>query len=97
MEKGMENFFKDDKFETDEVELVDDAMDNAFNILTGKFKYKTLFVENADRIPLPFDPYNKDIDFNEVIDLLIEHYTAYEWYERCAVLVKLKEEVWEEK
>jgi len=87
----MENFFKDDKFETDEVELVNDAMNNAFNILTGKSEFKTLFVDNADRIALPFDPYNKKVTHGKIIDLLILHYTECEWYERCAELVKLKE------
>ena len=93
MSNNMEDFFKDDKYEAKEpdVELVNDAMNNAFNILTGKFDYKTFFVDNADRIALPFDPYDKKVSHVKIIDLLIHHYTECEWYERCAKLVKLKE------
>tara|TARA_R100000541_G_scaffold42117_1_gene49452 strand:+ start:125 stop:424 length:300 start_codon:yes stop_codon:yes gene_type:complete len=89
----MENFFNKDQHEAEEpnMDLVEDAMNNAYNILTGKFKCKTIFIENADRIPLPFDPYNKNISYDKVIDLLIGHYTENEWYERCAKLVKLKD------
>ena len=87
----MEQFNLGDKnLETDELELVSDAMDNAFNILTGKESYESLFYEGADRVALPFNPFSKDTNYSSVIDTLIEHYVQVEWYERCAKLVELK-------
>jgi len=89
----MEQFnLENNNFETDELELVNNAMDNAYNILTGKVEYESLFFENADRIALPFNPFS-DISWDEVIDLLIEHYIEYEWYERCAKLTELKKRI----
>jgi len=87
----MEQFnLENSKYETDEFELVDNAMDNAYNILTGKETYESLLFEGVDRIPLPFNPFSK-INHSEVCDMLIEHYIQSEQYERCAKLVKLKE------
>ena len=89
----MEHFnLENNKYETDELELVDNAMDNAYNILIGKDTYESLLFEGADRIPLPFNPFS-DIDYNQVCDMLIEHYIQTEEYERCAKLVELKETV----
>jgi hypothetical protein len=89
----MEHFnLENNKFETDELELVDNAMDNAYNILTGKDGYESLFFEGADRIPLPFNPFS-NVTFNDVCDTLIDYYVITEEYEKCAKLVELKKEV----
>tara|TARA_A100001201_G_scaffold46869_1_gene47316 strand:+ start:562 stop:834 length:273 start_codon:yes stop_codon:yes gene_type:complete len=90
----MEHFnLENNKFETDEYELVDNAMDNAYSILTGKETYESLLFEGIDRIPLPFNPFNSNVKYNEVCDMLIEHYVQTEEYERCAKLVELKERI----
>ena len=90
----MEQFnLENNNLETDELELVNDAMNNAYNILTGKDSYESLFFENADRIALPFNPFSNDVSWDSVIDTLIEHYVELEWYERCAKLVELKNRV----
>ena len=66
----MEHFnLENNKFETDELELVDDAMNNAYNIFTGKTSYESLFFEGSDRIPLPFNPFSRNLDCKEIIDL----------------------------
>ena len=83
---------ENNKFETDELELVSDAMNNAYNILTGKDSYESLFFEGEDRIPLPFNPFS-EIKFEKVIDMIIEHYIQLEWYERCAKLNELKKKI----
>ena len=87
----MEHFnLENNKFETDELELVYDAMNNAYNIFTGKTSYESLFFEGSDRIPLPFNPFSRNLDCKEIIDLMVEYYVDREWYERCAKLVELK-------
>ncbi len=88
--EGMDSLFENSKFETNELELVNNAMENAYNILTGSDTFESLFEEDANRVALPFNPYSENVNFTEVIDTLIEHYTEMEWYERCAILVKLK-------
>ena len=88
----MEQFNLDNNsdLETTEEELVSDAMNNAYNILTGKESYDSLLYEGVDRIPLPFNPFDKKTNWDKIIDTLIEHYIQLEWYERCAKLVELK-------
>tara|TARA_R110002096_G_scaffold343293_1_gene536284 strand:+ start:224 stop:505 length:282 start_codon:yes stop_codon:yes gene_type:complete len=81
----------------EEMELYNSAMDNAYNLITGKMTVDELFVEfdetedEEDILPLPFNPFLSEKFSNVLIDVVIDHYTQYEEYEKCAELVKIKE------
>jgi len=87
-----------DKFkEQIEMELItQQANDNTFNILTGKITMEDLFESDQDNIPLLVQT-TEIVDLENRLDVLegmIEYYTEGEEYEKCAELVKLKNELW---
>lgn len=87
-----------DKFkEQIEMELItQQANDNTFNILTGKITMEDLFESDQDNIPLLVQT-TEIVDLENRLDVLegmIEYYTEEEEYEKCAELVKLKNELW---
>ena len=88
--ESMENLFKGES-NLDEAELVNDAMNNAYEIITGNARCEELLEKSSDRMALPFNPFER-IDFNKVIDMLVRHYEEQEWYERCAQLINLKDD-----
>ena len=47
--------------------------------------------EEDDILPLPFNPFSGNKISNSMIDIVINHYTGLEEYEKCARLVKAKE------
>ena len=78
----------------EDLELYEKAMNNAFDIITKKKTlddiYYDLEKEEIIDFPLPFDPINDDGRHPDVIDIVIEHFTHTEEYEKCAELVKIK-------
>ena len=79
----------------EDLELYDRAMDNAYNIITRRKTLDDIYYElEEDTIgdfPLPFDPINEDGRSEDIIDMLVEHFTHTEDYEKCAKLVKIKD------
>jgi|TARA_R110001583_G_scaffold89061_1_gene230256 hypothetical protein len=80
-----------------EMELIQQqANDNTFDILTGRITMEELFKNNNDNIPFLIQS-KEMIDIEDRLDVLegmIEYYTEEENYERCAILVKLKNKLW---
>tara|TARA_R100000541_G_scaffold57802_1_gene68230 strand:+ start:79 stop:348 length:270 start_codon:yes stop_codon:yes gene_type:complete len=80
-----------------EMELIQQqANDNTFDILTGRITMEELFKNNNDNIPFLIQS-KEMIDIEDRLDVLegmIEYYTEGENYERCAILVKLKNKLW---
>ena len=74
-----------EKYDT---EILDDAMNNAYAILIGETTFETL-MEIHDEIPLPFNIQEEDPDY----DGMIEYFIETEEYEKCEVLLKLKNKV----
>mgnify|MGYP003971918169 FL=1 len=77
-------------------EITQQANDNTFNILTGKITMEDLFESDQDNIPLLVQT-TEIVDLENRLDVLegmIEYYTEEEEYEKCAELVKLKNELW---
>jgi|TARA_R110002020_G_scaffold189618_2_gene388868 hypothetical protein len=68
-------------------EILDEAMRNAYAILTGKFTFENL-MDLADEVALPFNIEKEKPDY----DAMIEYFIETEEYEKCAKLVKLKNE-----
>jgi hypothetical protein len=63
----------------------------SYLVLTGKFTYEEL-LETDEKAAFIFDPTKPYIPMeDDVYDILIEHYTEIEDYEKCNELVKAKE------
>lgn len=81
----------------EEIELYNRAMDNAYALIVGDMKLDEMMIEIDDEdeddiLPLPFNPFSGDRISDSMIDVVINHYTGLEEYEKCARLVKAKEE-----
>ena len=80
----------------EDMELYGRAMDNAYSIITKRKTlddiYYELEAEIIDDLPLPFDPIEEDGRTPDMIDIVIEYFIEIEEYEKCAELVKIKEE-----
>lgn len=79
----------------EEIELYNRAMDNAYALIVGDIKLDEMMIELDDEdeddiLPLPFNPFSGDKISNSMIDLVINHYTDLEEYEKCAELMKAK-------
>jgi hypothetical protein len=78
----------------EDIELYNEAMDNAYMIITKKKTlddiYYDLESEDLERFPLPFDPIVDNGRSPAIIDIVIEHFTSTEEYEKCSELVKIK-------
>ena len=81
----------------EEIALYNLAMDNAYSLIVGDLKLDELMIEldneeGEDVLPLPFNPFNGKKVSNSVIDIVINHYTGLEEYEKCAKLLEAKSE-----
>ena len=80
----------------EDMELYERAMRNAYSIITKRKTlddiYYDLEKDIIDDLPLPFDPMEEDGRSDDIIDIVIEYFTSTEEYEKCAELVKIKEE-----
>ena len=79
----------------EDLELYEQAMNNAYDIITKRKTLDDIYYELEDDIidgfPLPFDPVIEDGRSNDIIDIVVEHFTHTEEYEKCAELVKIKQ------
>jgi len=79
----------------EDLELYNEAMENAYDIITGKKTvddiYDNLELEEIDEFPLPFDPIKEDGKTPDVLDMVIEYFISIEEYEKCAELTKIKD------
>ena len=78
----------------EDLEMYDQAMNNAYDIITKKKTVDDIYFdledEDYDMYYLPFDPTNEDGRTPAIIDMVIEYYTTIEEYEKCTELVKIK-------
>ena len=86
----------------EDIELYNEAMINAYNVITKKVRIKDVLIELDDEVeieefPLPFNPFLHENISDEEIDLVIEHFSDLEEYEMCAELVDCKKNVKEHK
>lgn len=89
-EEEFDDIYENDEFSyEEEVEIIDSAYRNAFNIATGNINFQE-FMRQADGIEFfAFDPSNPET-FELIIDDMIEYFEETEEYEKCQILVKLK-------
>ena len=79
----------------EDLEDYNSAMDNAYNFVTKKITLDDIFeaAESEGELVnfyLPFDPLDSDGRDEGTLDLLIEHFTEIEEYEKCQELVNDK-------
>ena len=81
----------------EDLELYNRAMVNAYNLITKKKTLDDIFYaleeDTIDDFPLPFDPILEDGRSEDIIDIVIEYFTSIEEYEKCAELVKIKQDI----
>lgn len=70
-----------EKYDT---EILDEAMNNAYDIITGVKTFDHI-METRDECALPFDIRQEDPD----LDGMIEYFIETEEYEKCEVLKQL--------
>ena len=81
----------------EDLEMYERAMENAYNLITKRKSlddiYESFEKEGIiDKFYLPFDPILEDGRTADIIDVVIEYFTSTEEYEKCAELVKIKDE-----
>jgi len=79
----------------EDLEDYNSAMDNAYNLVTKRITLDDIFeaAESEGELVnfyLPFDPLDSDGRDEGTLDLLIEHFTEIEEYEKCQELVNIK-------
>ena len=79
----------------EDLEDYNSAMDNAYNFVTKKITLDDIFeaAESEGELVsfyLPFDPLDSDGRDEGTLELLIEHFTEIEEYEKCQELVNIK-------
>ena len=78
----------------EDLELYGRAMDNAYDFITKRKTIDDIYYafeeDTIDDFHLPFDPMLEDGRTVDMIDIVIEHFTHTEEYEKCAELVKIK-------
>ena len=75
----------------EEIEILDEAYRNAYKIAVGEMTVKELLEKAEDMIFLPFDPSAPET-FSMIVDDIIQYFADTEEYEKCAELVKIKEQ-----
>ena len=81
----------------EDLEMYEEAMENAYLIITKKLTLDDIYMKFEEdgvlnKFYLPFNPMQEDGRSTDVIDMVIEYYTGTEEYEKCAELVKIKNE-----
>tara|TARA_R100001440_G_scaffold7949_1_gene15380 strand:+ start:3386 stop:3640 length:255 start_codon:yes stop_codon:yes gene_type:complete len=70
------------------------AMDNAYAFITKRITMDTVYEDldnkSITEFYLPFDPISSDGRDEATLDLLIEHFTELEEYEKCQELLRIK-------
>jgi|2_EtaG_2_1085320.scaffolds.fasta_scaffold47220_2 hypothetical protein len=66
--------------------VIDESMNNSYELLVNDFSWEVLPIREEYWIL-------EDLDDPETIDKLIDYFISTEEYEKCARLVKIKEEL----
>jgi hypothetical protein len=82
----------------EEIELYNTAMQNAYNVITGRISIEDVYIELEEgdedlEFPLPFNPFLHDDISDEEIGWVIDHFIELEDYEKCQELLDSKKEI----
>ena len=73
----------------EELDMLDEAYQNAYLVATKKLTVKELLEEDGEMVLLPFNPESPETIIM-VIDDVINYFSNEEEYEKCAELVRVK-------
>ena len=81
----------------EDLEMYEQAMENAYDLITKRKSLDDIYDDfekegTIEEFYLPFDPLSEDGRTADIIDVVIEYFTSTEEYEKCAELVKIKDE-----
>lgn len=91
MIEDYEDDFEDISLE-EEIEILDEAYNNAYLVATKKVTIKELLEGKHEIMFLPFDP-SEPYTLELIMDDMIEYFESNEEYEKCSELVKVKQEM----
>ena len=79
----------------EDLELYNTAMENAYNVITGKISLDEVYIEIEESdeeldFPLPFNPFLHENISDEEVDHIIDHFIELEEYEKCQELLECK-------
>ena len=79
----------------EDLELYNSAMENAYQVITGRVSVEEVYMELEDtdediEFPLPFNPFLQEDITDSEIDDVIEYFIDIEEYEKCQELVNCK-------
>ena len=79
----------------EDLELYNTAMENAYNVITGKISLNEVYIEMEESdedldFPLPFNPFLHEDISDEEVDHIIDHFIELEEYEKCQELLECK-------
>tara|TARA_B100000424_G_C22908070_1_gene483070 strand:- start:753 stop:1028 length:276 start_codon:yes stop_codon:yes gene_type:complete len=89
MNKGLEKL--DDYKHKDE--MINKIMLYSYLLITNQMSFDDLTnLEHEEGFGLIFDPYDPNINEDEIIDTLLDHFIYLEEYEKCQDLIDLRNE-----
>lgn len=89
MNKGLEKL--DDYKHKDE--MINNIMLYSYLLITNQMSFDDLInLEHEEGFGLIFDPYDPNINEDEIIDTLLDHFIYLEEYEKCQDLIDLRNE-----
>jgi len=78
----------------DDLDSYNQSMENAYLLVTKEKTLDDIYEELEQgmytKFYLPFDPLQQDGRNDSTLDLLIEHFSSLEEYEKCVKLTKIK-------
>ena len=78
----------------EDLEHYNQSMENAYSLITNEKTlediYKDIDNVNLENFYLPFNPLEQDGKDEATLDLLIEHFSNLEEYEKCSTLTSFK-------
>jgi len=85
------NSLKEDNL-IDEERLTNDAFNNTYKVLVGLKTMDEILDEEVDNIGFLFEPTQDNIfhSKNKLIEEMVDYFCELEEYEKCAELIKLK-------
>tara|TARA_R110000787_G_scaffold284584_2_gene398479 strand:+ start:2816 stop:3091 length:276 start_codon:yes stop_codon:yes gene_type:complete len=74
-------------------EIINNTMHYSYLLITNQITFDELLdIQSTEGFGLIFDPYDPDIDEQNIIDTLLDHFIHLEEYEKCQDLIDLKKE-----
>ena len=77
--------------------IVNNTMNYTYMIITKQITADELMNSDISEFGLLFDPEDKHVDYNEIIQVLLDHFIYLEEYEKCQDLVDAQKAYYSDK